>query len=44
MTEDVDISVVWILPMDARKSIQQWCLKQEIVTSNKGIVQEYENV
>ena len=24
------------------KSIQQWCLKQEIVTSNKGIVREYE--
>lgn len=24
------------------KSVQQWCLKQEIVTSNKGIVREYE--
>ena len=24
------------------KSIQQWCLKQEIVTSNKGTVREYE--
>lgn len=24
------------------KSIQQWCLKQEVVASNKGIVREYE--
>lgn len=24
------------------KSIQQWCLKQEVVRSNKGIVREYE--
>ncbi len=24
------------------KSIQQWCLKQEVVTSNKGTVREYE--
>ena len=24
------------------KSIQQWCLKQEVVRSNKGTVREYE--
>lgn len=24
------------------KSVQQWCLKQEVVSSNKGIVREYE--
>lgn len=28
-------------PMDV-KSIQQWCLKQEIVASNKSVVREYE--
>ena len=24
------------------KSIQQWCLKQEVMRSNKGTVREYE--